>query len=435
MRLLRLPIVRDLHGRGLLFPAALLLATGLVLLDGAGRRAPAVVSAALSPPPLTRPPLRPALDKIPLSYQSEYWTQLAESARARLALVGPDRIPAVLVRPGVAAAPLGALEDAVGAAQAGEAEGRDRLLGSDVDLGLVFVAPAGVHEAFTPAPTAERGAGSLLAAVMLTSDGRISIVPGHLSTAPAEGGGSLEAALPLPPSRGAAAVVDLDGALLGLAIGGENPRLLSTDAVLRAADRLSQDGPCPAVEVGPLASGVAGLLGIDGGALVERVRNRAFSSPAPVRPGDVVLEWAGRTVTAVDDYWKVYREQRPGAHIDYRIHRDGASIAGRLIVPGRDCRAPAPPPDAFPALGLALRWKEASGDTPAGWSVVSVTSAGIAARAGLETGDLVVEADGRPLSKRGGRRILEAFETRPKPIVLGVRREGRAQLLAVMPAP
>ena len=97
--LLRIPVIRRLHDRQLLFPVVVVLVVSGVLLQGAWQRSdlPAETAGqADTPAPVSSPvSRRPDLEQTPLTYFDDYWRQLRER-------VGPDRTPAVVVMPGLA---------------------------------------------------------------------------------------------------------------------------------------------------------------------------------------------------------------------------------------------------------------------------------------------------------------------------------------------
>ena len=107
---LRLPGVRSLHDRQLLFPVVVVVVVVAVLVQGALDRAardltPNASVVAVEPSPLaqtSRPALRGNLEKTPLTYFADYWAQLATEVGAHLIAVGPSRVGSVAIGPGIA---------------------------------------------------------------------------------------------------------------------------------------------------------------------------------------------------------------------------------------------------------------------------------------------------------------------------------------------
>ena len=103
--LLRIPVIRSLHDRQLLFPVVVVLVVSGVLVQGAWQsNLPAETAVQEDtrvplPLPVSR---RPDLEKTPLTYFDDYWRQLRERVEDKVVLVGPDRAPAVVVMPGLA---------------------------------------------------------------------------------------------------------------------------------------------------------------------------------------------------------------------------------------------------------------------------------------------------------------------------------------------
>jgi len=237
-------------------------------------------------PPVVR---RPDLEKTPLTYFDDYWRQLRERVEGSIVLVGPDSVPAVVVLPGLAissaeageavlaeverarmlvpppdadpdqppvaaddpAEPTGGPENedaqVVAEAEVLPASGLTHPYGlvaldSDRGMSLFEVADA---DALLLVPPAAVPSGSYVAAVSRDRSGRAAIAPGHLVAARADsqpqGDPSLAVSMTLP-AWGATAVVNLDGALVGVGISGANPgrgpRLFSSSVVRRLVAEL-----------------------------------------------------------------------------------------------------------------------------------------------------------------------------------------------------
>ena len=399
-------------------------------------------------PPAPEPrPLRPDLDKFPLTYQEDYWRQVAGRARAKLALVGPARHPAVAVAPGLVVAAAAAADGPPPPSPAGEGAGGGgfRLLAVDPDVGLsVFeVRPPGAVPAFRPADVGAAQPGSLIAAVSLAPDDQLRVAPGHLvSGRPAGDPDSLDVSIRFPRALGAAAVVDLDGGLLGVVVeSSRGARVLSVDGVTRVVERLREGPPCRSIEVGDLDEGARRLLGLEGGALIERVRGGSFESPPTVRPGDVVTSWGRRPIGSAGELVALYDAEPPGRAVEVRVRRGRRSLGAGWVMPARDCRPFGSAPIDYPGLGLSVvrtggprgAGGPAEGTDPA-WRVARVAAGGRAAAAGLAEGDWVVAVDGRELAGAGALRALARLEAAGStPALLTVRRGERTRLLALPP--
>jgi len=441
----KLPSIEALRSRGLLVPVIVGTVAALLLLHGAlnvepPRDSPAQPSP--TPPSVTLPKLRPSLEKTPLSYWADYWAQLGERARDKVALIGPQRLPGVLVAPGLAltsilAADSSRHEEALTEALRPDA-GTDpppepsRLISLDARLGVaLFELEDPGLGAFTLADLTAVRPGDLVAAVTLSEEGRVRLHPGYVVTVGASGGvraedETLEVSLVAPPGP-VAALIDLDGELLGLAVRSEaGVRYIASSALLHLLGRLQGNPPCHAIEVAQLQPGVRDLLGIEDGVVVEWVDPQAFVPEPSVRAGDVLVTWAGQPVANVWSFHQLYEAQESGALVRFQAIRGGRRVSGATRMPDRDCRPVQDPALIYPGLGLELLWAGAEG----GFRVVAVAPSGPAASAGLQRNDLIVAAGQEPLGRRATQ-AFERFERQPSPLLLTVVRGDRVRLVAV----
>ena len=488
--LLRIPVIRTLHERQLLFPAVVALVVSGVLVHGAWRGArPADTTAQeQAPAPLPLPTSRrPDLEKTPLTYFDDYWSQLRERTETRIVLVGPDAAAAVVVMPGLALTSAAAGEAARAEAErarlvgpsdgppagdsdtetdAGPAAGRPAggeplpdeagaaaspsqapvqtsrpggLIALDREAGLaLFEVDASRVPAFELIPPAAVPSGSYVGAVTRDRTGRAAITPGYLVWAraePDEGGVSLEVSMPLARA-GATAIVDLDGALVGVAIGPggpeRGPRLMSSSVVRRVVAELQRQTRCRAFVVSELAPSVLSLLGIERGLLLERIRADAFSPEPSLRAGDVILDWDGEPVTTAEAFETRSATIEPGTLVRYRVLRGLGRLAGGTVQPD-DCRPVGEPPVRLARFGLAVRWTAGGDPARDGWRVAATAPGGAAAAAGLLHDDLVLAVAGREVEGLDARAVFEQMDRRGEPTVVTVQRADRVVLLALEP--
>ncbi len=439
-------------------PGIVALAVGAVLVHGAVTHEPApeTVDAVVEMGPPSVPPptgFRPDLEKTPLTYESDYWHQVGHRAADNLVLIGARPIPGVLIAPGLALTSSDAAFEVeraerirrAEAGETGEAAGESaaaderfphapQLVGVDVaERVALFAVQDTTPTAFEPVDASALQEGAFIAAVTLGADGSLQLTPGHLvSISP--GGGSerpFEVSIGFSPAATVAAIIDLDGRLLGLALreGGEM-RLMTARAALSLAARLHAGQSCRALEVAALDDDARRVLGARGGVAVEFVLDAAFAGPPPVRAGDILVEWNGESVATVEDFLTLYDGTARGADVPVRVLRARRPVTGTLRMPREDCR-PAPEPLVrFAGLGLTAEWT----DAPAGWDVLIVRADGPAAAAGVEPGDLLVAVDGRPLDPASPRAALNRLEQQPRASVFTVRRGARTRLLTVHPS-
>lgn len=458
--LLRLPVIRLLQQRQLLFPLVLVAAAGAVLIQGALERDPAPPASGAAPgvpeaitvePP--RPVARPDLDKTPLTYFADYWAQLAERAGAHLTAVGAARAPAVVVGTQLVlttAAPalevLAAERRArlTGASDGEPALGPFRLRGWDPDIGLALFEVTGAALApFTLTDPRAMPSGAYIGAVTLTAAGEPAVAPGHYMAVSGEDdapAGDLAVSIHMPWASALAAVVNLDGALLGVAY--ETPagrRVITATRMLRLIEDLRAESVCRALEVADLAPAVRERFVIERGVLIEYVHAEAFHPAPSLRGGDILLEWNGEDVTSAEQFRQLYDAAPPGELARYRVLRNRRRTAGGTVVPGADCRPVGQQPVRFVSSGMAFEWEEPpapAGASGAGrWVVAAVRAGSPAARAGVEERDRLVSLDGVTADDQDARPALEAAARRMEPMLLSLRRGERMQLVVVEPEP
>ncbi len=485
---LQLPIVGRLHTKHLLFPVIVLLAVAGVLAHGAlNGEAPAEevpAPAAAAPVRATFPTLRPDLEKTPLTYVADYWLQLADHARTKLVLLGEERTPGIMIAPGLALTSIRAAHDARASeeqrriAQPGDrepeiaAEKVETALGtpplasddrskpeppispyrvlavdSALELALFEVQETSAHPAFVTVDPATMASGSYVAAVTLGPDHTPRITPGYLVSAQpiADSGredlaqGSLDLSMVLSSSTRVAAIVDLDGALVGAAIeSSDGLRVLPSTELMRIATGLQENRACYSIEVAELTETVRTLLGLRDGVAVEKVRPESFTSEPSLRAGDVLVEWDGERVSSIEEFERRYQEQEPGSRVGYVVRRGRRRISGDMIMPGSDCRPVGEPFVPFPRLGLTLQWSAGSNRPGSatgiqGWQVIAVEPNSPAARGGLERDDRIIAVDGQYATSQNARRALNGLERRPREALLTVQRDDRVTLLAISP--
>ena len=499
--MLKWPIILDLHSRGLLLPVGVLLIVGAVLVHGALNRQPPAEAALkletepFQPPP--RPP-RPDLGKTPLTYNSDYWLQIAQQARLKIELISTKRIPALVIGPNLAITSieaadaliadqqvrqltrehhaLAAAESASEPPASGEREPPEggavensaaapteaesprppspaqepepyRLLSVDTELGIaLFELSQAVDEPFSLISPVSLPPGSFVAAITVEPDQRLRITPGHLVSTEQSGQSEqdLESFVVSFDDEGAppaAAIVDLDGNLVGLALhspGGS--RLLAAPAVYRIAERLKQQPPCHSIEVAEVPPALTKLLRLREGVFVEKVRQDSFLPEPSIKAGDIILRWGGKRVENVEQFYEFYEGHPAGTLARYSVLRGRQRIAGATRLPASDCRPLGEPRRSFPRLGVLLHWTDsaatAATDSTPGWRVDAVVEGSPAARGGLLSGDVIVAINGRGLVQRTAARPLESFEKQAgekqeRPFVLTAQRDNRLKLAPV----
>ena len=484
--LLRLPVIRALHKRQLLFPTVVSIVVAGVLVQGAlDRSQPVGMMSESEEPvaaPVPRPILRADLEKTPLTYFSDYWNQLAEEARENLIAVGPTATPGILIGPKLAlttvqpaltvmrernrlALTRNEPEEADPEGDPDEAEpdegerdvvaeevlepvipvideaGPHRLRAFDEELGLaLFDVDDAPDTAFTLSDPRRLPSGSYLGAVTLDGTGEPTVIPGYLVTTVAEAdsrSGDLIVSMDFPSTLSVAAVVDLDGAMVGLAYSSDaGPRVVTTIEMLGLIEALQTETVCRSIEVSGLDGEVQRLLGVEGGVLVEYVRREAFAQEPSLQIGDVLLEWGGTSLESAEQFVSLFDAQTPGSLVRYRVLRGRRRVTGGTIMPARDCAPVTSEPVRLSAFGLAVQWADRSGAEAVssdGWYVVAVAPDGSASAAGIEELDYLRSVDGQGVADEDDRPILEAAAASEEALLLSLLRDGRAKLIAVPP--
>jgi hypothetical protein len=473
-RLLQLPVIRPLRKRGLLLPVAIGLVVVATLIHGALTREPHVEARPTSPgdiavEPIATPPppgsievletLRPDLGKRPVSYHSDYWNQLGGITRPKMIMIG--RYPAIAFARGLALTSMEAAEPILAERRRRMVAARDaplssdtaapfftmpetqllgpgyHLIGVDLDTRAALFRVGEHHAPLEFSPAQRSTAGALIAAISLTEDGIVRVIPGHISSAERieRTTGDLDAALALPNDVRVAAIVDLDGGLVGVALGsGTVTRLWTYARVDEVVARLADDPLCQGIEVSALSPEIAARLQIESGLLVERVRKGAFAPKSDILPGDLLLEWDGQAVTNPDVFAALYRETTAGARVSYRVLRGLKSVSGTTLMPAPDCRPVDATQTTLQQLGVRLEWEAGDAERAAGWKVADVLTKSPAQAAGVIEGDWIIAVDRRPIRTRS-LGSLEDFERRRGDALLTVRRDDRVRLLLATQPP
>ena len=433
---------------------------GAVLIQGALERSadPPADRSAPVPDRITvaraRSVVRADLDKTPLTYFADYWAQLAERARAHLTFVGSARTPAIAVgtrlvlttvEPALellAAERRARLTDASAAVGDVPAVGSFRLRGWDPDIGLaLFEVTSSALAPFTLTDPRVMPSGSYVGAVTLTAEGESAVAPGYFVAVNEEDdvpAGDLVVSMNMPEAPALAAVVNLDGALLGIAYAmPAGPRVITSTSMLRLIERLQTDTVCRGLEVVDLADAVRERFVIERGVLIEYVHPAAFHPEPSLRGGDILLEWDGEDVTSAEQFQQLYDGGAPGDLVRYRVLRNRRRIAGGTVLPDLECRPVGQQPVRFASSGMALEWVRPAMDAAAGaghWEVAAVRAGSPAAEAGVEERDRLVSIDGATMDARDDRPALEAAAERTEPMLVSLRRGVRMKLVVVEPS-
>jgi len=266
--------------------------------------------------------------------------------------------------------------------------------------------------------------GSFVATVAMLSDG-VSVTPAHLSSASHNG---IEISALPPVARGAAAVVDLDGGLLGLLVDhGQETRLIPPEFVLHLVERYREGRPCLAITAGELDPDVAKLLDLEAGLVIESVRDSAFEPEPSLRPGDVLVEWNQEPIAPAADFESMYTASGVGSLARFIVIRGDRRVRGSTRLPDADCQPDQEQPTVFAAAGMTVVWQ--STEERSAWRVLSV-DAGSLAESVVSPADLILAVNSRNGRARSLREMVR-FEQSQSTLLLTVESEGRVQLRAI----
>lgn len=141
----------------------------------------------------------------------------------------------------------------------------------------------------------------------------------------------------ISPGNSGGALLDVNGRVIGINEAYIPPEVgavsigfaIPAATVLDVADQLLKNGvarhPYLGLSLSPLTPSVRRSLGVrsDEGALVLAVDRGAPAEAAGIRPGDVIVEFAGKPVTSVEDVLAALRQTTPGSQQQLVFERGG----------------------------------------------------------------------------------------------------------------
>ncbi|HEX2577586.1 MAG TPA: PDZ domain-containing protein, partial [Aquihabitans sp.] len=147
---------------------------------------------------------------------------------------------------------------------------------------------------------------------------------------------------PVPADAHGGALVDADGALLGLVVGNSTERELGTvvpaDDAVDCALALRDHGTVRRAWLGVRAVDLdpdeATLLGVPGGARITEVTLGSPAAAAGVRVGDVVRAVDQHVVDDASDLVNDLADREPGEAVDLHVQRDGQQLGLPITLGG-----------------------------------------------------------------------------------------------------
>ena len=221
------------------------------------------------------------------------------------------------------------------------------------------------------------------------------------------------------PGNSGGPLVNLDGQVLGIntMIVGRGQGIgfaVPSNLARRTADQLVKTGRVQRAWIGVGIQDVSPEIALElrvepgCGALVNSVAEGGPGAKAELKPGDIVAMVDGKRVHDAQDFIRELLARDVGRSVLLEVIRGGKHYATRVELAPRPESAlvsdKTPPaaetPPKSPGLGLAVRdisaeQSAALGLPPRSFAVIVQVAPGSAAdRAGLRTGDVVIEADG-----------------------------------------
>jgi serine protease Do len=186
-------------------------------------------------------------------------------------------------------------------------------------------------------------------------------------------------------------------------------------------------------------------LNVRKGALVGGVEPNSPAARAGLQPGDVIVELNGKPVTDSRELRLSISSLAPGTQVSMRVLRnaEAKNITMTLAdVPVKQTASnirekPGKPEDSEPKLGLAVteltpairEQLELPADTK-GIVVADVQEGSPAAEAGLQPGDVIQEANRKPIQNYSDFRT-QVMNRGDQPLLLRVNREGHSSFIAI----
>ncbi len=256
------------------------------------------------------------------------------------------------------------------------------------------------------------------------------------------------------PGNSGGPLLDLSGAVIGIntavnpqanTIGFAVPINLAKDILpqLKANGSVTRGWIGVAVQVVTPELAKALSLTSTEGALIAQVTPGGPAEKAGVARGvargDLIQSFDGKPVGKLSDLSRAVAATEVGKQVPVVLHRDGETRTVEILVEaldaGPEARAGGAPGGGAGSLGLRvqdlddeLRERLELGDL-SGVAVVELEPDGPAARAGIEPGDVILEADRKPVAS--ARELESRIAAAGKSVLLLVRRGGSTLFIAV----
>ena len=195
------------------------------------------------------------------------------------------------------------------------------------------------------------------------------------------------------------------------------------------------------VSVQPLTPDLAKSFKADGrtGVLVGDVVAGSPAAKAGLRSGDVLLTYDGRPIARADALPRAVAETPVGRAVTLTVLRDGVVIQAAATIVKLEEPVPTTPAAAARGGSLGLSVQPLTPDLARqlgapelkGVFVRGVTDGSAAAKAGLRSGDVIVEVDKRPVGSVDDLRNAVRARATGAPLLLRVQRDGTSLYVSI----
>ena len=189
------------------------------------------------------------------------------------------------------------------------------------------------------------------------------------------------------------------------------------------------------VQIQRIGETMAEALGLEEpkGALVASVMPDGPAAGAGLRPGDVILSFAGEPLDTMKDLPRIVAGIDSGTEVDIEVWRDGGreTLTATIGAQGQETLAMAATADGDGAkLGVMLAPRGEPGK--AGVTIAEVAPGSLAARNGLRPGDVIVQAGSKMVSRPDDvAGAVRAAASGDKPVLLLVERGNHRRYVAI----
>ncbi len=184
---------------------------------------------------------------------------------------------------------------------------------------------------------------------------------------------------------------------------------IPSDTVERVVTALEHGGVVErgylGVEVQPVSADIAESLGLKSatGAIIDKTVPGTPAADAGLKEGDVITKVNGQEIKDAGDLTRQIGLMKPGDKIQLSYLRDGAEKTVDVTLAQqkseKTANAETNPAKPTPALGLQLApASQVEGAGQRGVAIVGIDPAGEGAQKGLQTGDIILDVGGKPVS-------------------------------------